>query len=110
MKFIIICLFWQEDIIAIFERQSEIATAAKEVRQGKDVKYSTNLADQMTVEVTSPYKNINFRTWYSPSKDLRRPGWGIVLTLEEFEVIWEWADTWNNHLIGKDKTANIDVF
>ena len=88
-------------MLTLHDNRSEISSTLKEIHEGQDGKTCVNLANNITVEVSAPYKNINFRTWISPAPDVRRPGFGIVLSLREFETFWEWAETWSRFLIGE---------
>jgi len=81
------------------EEWSEIVEAVKDVYAGKEIKASFSLSERITIEVSSPYKNVNLRSWYTPSNGSRRPGWGIVLSLDELDILWKWGPVWSQFLI-----------
>jgi hypothetical protein len=86
-------------VLNLYDRRSEVIAAIKDVFAGETVKFSFELTQSISCEVASPYKNVNLRSWYCPAEGLpRRPGWGIVLSLSEFEALWAWAPVWSQFL------------
>ncbi|ELT92387.1 hypothetical protein CAPTEDRAFT_192717 [Capitella teleta] len=62
------------NILAIYEMYDNIVRRVKEVQSGEDVNSHIFITDALTVNVTSPAKNINFRSWFSDGSENRRPG------------------------------------
>jgi len=87
-------------IVGIHSEGSEMISTIKEVLAGKDIKASFSITEKMTVEIQHPYWNINFRTWFCPQgEEEKRPGWGITLSLKEFEIMWKWAGVWSQFML-----------
>lgn len=60
------------------------------------------LSKNLTVEVAYPSKGINFRSWFKNRGGTKVHGWGIVLSLAEFDTLWKWRDEWTRVLMGKE--------